>query len=147
MNVGTYCKHRVVTIGPEVDLAEAAETMRAQHVGMLVVIRPGERRPIGVLTDRDIVVQVVAKDLPPRLITVGDAMTRDPIVAHENDALSRVSEEMRCKGVRRVPVIDTHGDLVGIIAADDLLDLSAAMLFNLSAANHKEQTAERRRRS
>ena len=147
MNIGTYCKHRVVTIAPHADLAEAAELMRTQHVGMLVVLRPGERRPVGVLTDRDIVVEVVAKDLPPRLITVGDAMTCDPVVVHDDDTLGRVTEEMRAKGVRRVPVVDRRGDLIGVIAADDLLDLSATMLFNLSAATHKEQCAERQHRS
>lgn len=147
MNTGTYCKHHVVTIEPQADLAEAALRMRSNHVGLLVVVNPDESRPIGVLTDRDIVVQVVAKDLSPRMITVADAMTPDPVVARELEPLSTVSERMRSKGVRRVPVVDEVGDLVGIIASDDVLDVSAAMLFNLSSAAHKEQCAERRQRA
>ncbi|MET0988292.1 MAG: CBS domain-containing protein [Steroidobacteraceae bacterium] len=146
MNVGTYCRHHVITIAPSADLAEAAACMRMSHVGLLVVVNPGERRPLGVLTDRDIVVEVVAADLPPRLITVRDAMTPNPVVARESELLSVVCERMRSMGVRRVPVVDDVGNLIGIVASDDVLDVSAAMLFNLSSAAHKEQSRERSQR-
>ena len=146
MNVGTYCKRHVVTIEPQADLADAAARMREGHVGLLVVVNPGERVPLGVITDRDIVVQVIAKDLPPRMITVRDAMTQPPVVTNERELLTAASERMRANGVRRLPVVDDRNQLVGIIAADDVLDVAACILFNLSHAAHKEQCSERRHR-
>ncbi|MET0986326.1 MAG: CBS domain-containing protein [Steroidobacteraceae bacterium] len=144
MNVGSYCHHRVITVHPQADLAEAAAHMRSNHVGLLVVVNPGDVRPIGVLTDRDIVVQVVAKNLSPAMITVADAMTRDVVIAHEEEPLTTISQRMRSNGVRRVPVVDDKGALSGIIASDDILDISATILSNLASATHKEQCSERR---
>lgn len=144
MSVSTYCKHRVVTIEPHADLAEAASRMRENHVGLLVVVNSGEDRPIGVLTDRDIVVQVVARNIVPGKITVADALTADPVVARDWESLSSISERMRSSGVRRIPVVNDKGALVGIIASDDIVDLAATMIFNVSCAVHKEQSMERR---
>ncbi|MET0659293.1 MAG: CBS domain-containing protein [Steroidobacteraceae bacterium] len=147
MNVGSYCHHRVITVHPQMDLAAAAAHMRSNHVGLLVVVNPGELRPVGVLTDRDIVVQVVARNLSPAMITVADAMTRDVVIAHNEEPLTMISHRMRSTGVRRVPVVDDKGALVGIVASDDILDILATILSNISSATHKEQSVERRSRA
>ncbi|MET0658908.1 MAG: CBS domain-containing protein [Steroidobacteraceae bacterium] len=70
MHVMSWCQHRVITITPQADLAEAAALMRSKHVGLLVVVNPGDTRPVGVLTDRDIVVEVIARNLSPAMICV-----------------------------------------------------------------------------
>lgn len=149
MNVGTYCRHRVITVDTKADLCEAARVMREEHVGMLVAVDADAQppRPLGVLTDRDIVVQVVAREADPRAIKVGDAMTRDPLTVRETELLTLVSERMRSHGVRRVPVVNDQGTLVGIIAADDILDIAAVLITNLSDCTHREQRTEARTRA
>src|SRR5688572_14675992 len=94
MRVADYCKHGVVTIGPDEAIAAAARTMREAHVGFLIVIEPGDlkRRPAGVLTDRDIIVQVVARGVDPQTVTVADVMSRQPIVASETDDLAEAAQ-------------------------------------------------------
>src|SRR5688572_9194655 len=81
MNVGQICQRNVVTVRASDDLSTAARMMREKHIGYLIVVEPtsqGERTPVGVLTDRDIVVAVVAQDADPRALTVGDVMTCNP---------------------------------------------------------------------
>jgi CBS domain-containing protein len=84
MKVGDLCQHEVVTIPPSAGLTAAARVMRQEHVGYLVVVAPmaeeGLRKVVGVLTDRDIVIAVVAREADPRTLTVGDVMTRDPLL-------------------------------------------------------------------
>src|ERR1700761_3940929 len=91
MNVGDLCQHEVVTIPASAGLSAAARVMRQEHVGYLVVVEPmpeeGQRKVVGVLTDRDIVIAVVAREADPRTLTVGDVMTRDPLLVNEHSSL------------------------------------------------------------
>jgi CBS domain-containing protein len=139
-------KRDVVTVDPDASVLEAARLMRAEHVGDLVVTGPG-RRPIGILTDRDIVVSVVAKDFEhlPKL-AVKDVLTPDPIVAMEDEDAETVLFRMRRGGVRRIPVIDRQGVLVGIFAIDDILELLADDLRGVVALVTKQRRVEESRR-
>jgi len=125
MNVGQVCQHKVVTIGASDDLATAARLMREKHIGYLVVVEPaaqeGKFVPIGVLTDRDIVISVVATELAPRSVSVGDVMTRKPTVALQEDCVGDALQEMRRIGVRRLPVVGAYGHLHGVLSLDDVL--------------------------
>lgn len=145
MLVHKCCQHHVITIEPEADLAAAAAAMRREHVGMLIVVDP-QRHPVGVLTDRDIVIQTVSNDTKARDVTVRDAMTPAPVVVYAEESIADVTERMRCVGVRRLPVVDNAGKLIGIIASDDVLDFLAAQVDNLAAIAKKERSSERRRR-
>jgi len=147
MNVGDICVRNVVTVRESDELTKAAAVMRERHVGYLVVIEPkaGESDfvPIGVLTDRDIVVGVVAKETDPKALRVGDLMTRQPVVANENSSLSQALGEMRNIGVRRIPVVGRGGVLVGVLSLDDILSAISEELLGVAGSVRKELTMEK----
>lgn len=106
-------------------LLDAARRMRELHVGCLVVVDgpAGEHRPIGILTDRDIVVGVLAQtDQKLHLLRVDDVMTQKVVVAREGEDLDEVLRRMRAKGIRRVPIVDSSGLLRGLLSFDDILE-------------------------
>lgn len=148
MNAGDLCNREVVFAYRDVRLAEAARMMREHHVGSLVVVvdRLSERVPVGILTDRDIVVAVVAKELDPRTLAVGDVMTREPLTIREQDDISDALRLMRDKGVRRVPVVTHSGALAGILTIDDLLELVAEELGDFARTIDRERVRETRAR-
>lgn len=146
MNVGRLCKRPVVTVTPQQDLIVAAQLMREKHIGSLVVVEE-YGRPIGVLTDRDIVISVVAKGANPSLLTVADVMTRDPTTADEGESVPNALRTMRHIGVRRLPVVGSKGLLTGVLSLDDVLDVLAKELAEVSGAVHNEQLVEGVQRS
>jgi len=148
MRVGDHCKRGAVTIGATADVIEAARAMRDYHVGLLVVLDESgpKRAPLGVLSDRDIVVQVTARELDPKSLTVRDVMTSRPVTAREDDDVHDLLQGMRMAGIRRVPVIDAGGALVGMIAADDIVELLAELMQDLCGSIHREQRVEREHR-
>lgn len=144
MNAGSVCKHGAVTVAPTDDLIAAAHVMREKHVGYLVVsdARIGGR-VIGVLTDRDIVVAVLAQEVDVRALKVGDVMTRDPLVIEAGQSIEVVLRHMREAGVRRVPVVDHSGALTGVLSIDDVLERIAEQLINIAGSIRNEQRMER----
>jgi CBS domain-containing protein len=148
MKVNQYCKRSVVSISSKADIVEASKLMREEHVGFLVVYETGDelKRPVGVLTDRDIVLQVMARGVDPSSVTVGDVMTRQPLTATEADELGEVLQAMRLSGIRRVPVVDARGTLQGIIALDDVLDLITGLMCDVAGSIKSEQRQEWRER-
>jgi CBS domain-containing protein len=150
MNAGTMCRHEVVTARTTDELMSAARLMRDRHIGYLVVVEPepvnDSLAPVGVLTDRDIVVAVVARDADPKALRVGEVMTRHPVVADEADDIDAVLHKMRRIGVRRLPVVGTRGQLVGVVSIDDILDTLAGELQQVTAAIRHEQRVEPRLR-
>jgi signal-transduction protein with cAMP-binding, CBS, and nucleotidyltransferase domain len=146
MTVGETCKHKVVTIRASEQLGTAARLMREEHIGYLVVVEPaaqeGELVPIGVLSDRDIVVSVVARDADPRSLCVGDIMTRKPTVALMEDTLPDALHQMRRIGVRRLPVVGDYGWLRGLLSLDDVLIKMSEELHGATGAIRKEWIVE-----
>jgi CBS domain-containing protein len=142
--IGEICNREVVFARRDETVRAAAQLMREHHVGDLVVVdeRDGRRVPAGILTDRDIVVGIVAKHLDPDVLAVGDVIGPELVIAKESDGVSETIELMRAKGVRRIPVIDAAGALVGIVTADDMLDLLAEELSGLSRIVSREQRRE-----
>jgi CBS domain-containing protein len=145
-NIGELCRRNVVSIRESEDLVAAARLMREEHVGYVVVVEPQmldqSLRPVGVITDRDIVIAVVAKEVDPRTLRVGDVMTRQPIVATEDSAIGAALQQMRRVGVRRLPVIGRCGNLVGVVSIDDLVGTIADELANVAGTIHNEQRIE-----
>ncbi|HEY6514725.1 MAG TPA: CBS domain-containing protein [Steroidobacteraceae bacterium] len=141
MNAGSVCKRGVVTVKPSDDLIAAAHAMREKHVGYLIVSE--HARVIGVLTDRDIVVGVLAQEVDARTLKVGDVMTRDPLLIEEDQSIEAVLCHMREAGVRRVPVVDRSGALSGVLSIDDVLERIAEDLLNIAGAIRNEQRMER----
>lgn len=117
---------------PEQPLAQAARTMIAGHVGSLVVVDDGARRPIGMLTDRDIVRGQLRLGADMFCLTVRDVMTPDPLTITADLGVTQAIQAMRVRGVRRAPVVDGSGEAVGIITLDDLLPAVARELGELA---------------
>jgi CBS domain-containing protein len=126
MTVYELCQRHVVTVRKHEDLTAAARMMRERNVGCLVVVEAagamGGERPIGMLTDRDIVTTVIARDSDPHCLTVGDVMTRHPVTVWATSTIDDALLRMRGSGVRRVPVVDDRGRLNGILALDDIFE-------------------------
>lgn len=147
MKVGDLCQQNVVTASPTTSIPSAARVMREAHVGYLIVVEPareeGAYKVVGVLTDRDIVVAVVARDADARALTVGDVMTRDPLIANESSPLEVTLTLMEEVGVRRVPVVNSKGALSGVLALDDALRTIASQLTKIAGCIGNEQKVER----
>ena len=150
MDVRSLCRRDVSTVRQIDELGVAAKRMRDAHVGYLVVAEPlplgGWSRPLGVLTDRDIIIEVLAKDVDPRTVTVGDVMTRDPVVVSEAHTLSFALQAMRRIGARRIPVVGAAGHLVGILSLDDVVGYLAKELHEASATVRHELEVEKAHR-
>jgi len=146
-----YCETEVVTATPKEGLWSVAQRMRDRHVGCVVVIpESGDRHqaPIGVLTDRDIVVGVLAQtDRHLHLVLVGDVMSPDPMLAFEDDDLSPTLVRMSCAGVRRIPVVRRDNSLVGLLSFDDLVAYVEDELSELATLVGREQEVESERRA
>jgi CBS domain-containing protein len=149
MKVGEYCKKAVVAIASNADAAEAAKLMRMQHVGFLIVHLEGDvlRKPVGVLTDRDLVVGVMARDVDPHAVTVDDIMSRQPLTANEGDQLNDLLQGLRLAGFRRAPVVDARGALTGIMTIDDAIEVITGLMCDVAGSIKSELRQERRRRT
>ena len=150
MKIGSVCNPEVVTIEPDELILDAAKRMRERHVGDLVVVRHagGGREPIGVLTDRDIVVGVIAKDVAHlATLKVGDGITSDPVCARDTEDVSVVLDRMRKHVIRRAPVVNAKGHLVGIFTLDDFLGLLADDVANVGAIVSRQRSFEAEKRT
>ena len=144
MAVGEICSREVVFVRRGESVRDAAQLMREHHVGAVVVVdeREGSRMPAGVVTDRDIAVAVVAKGLDADGVQVEDLMSGELVTAQDTEGIAECIARMRGRGVRRMPVVDARGALVGIVTADDLLDLLAEELAGLARTVVNEQRRE-----
>jgi len=144
MPVSEICNREVIIVQRETTVNEAAKLMRQHHVGSVVVVeeRKGVRVPVGIVTDRDLVVEVMAPDLVQMVITVGDIMGEKLVTVQDGMGIYESIRYMRVEGVRRLPVVDGKGGLIGILALDDLLELLAEELLELSRLVKHEQKKE-----
>jgi CBS domain-containing protein len=144
MLISDICDHHVITIEKDKSLTEAAKLMREHHVGNVIVVeRKGSKLlPLGIVTDRDVVIEVVATELDPGVITTEDIMLQTLIVVRDDAGLLETSKLMASKGVRRLPVVSKSGELIGIVTLDDLLEITASIFLNLTKSLSKEQKNE-----
>jgi predicted transcriptional regulator len=148
MAIGELCIRDVVYIARNESAADAARLMREHHVGSLVVLDPPQAggRPAGLVTDRDIAVGIVALGLDAERTPVEGIMRPGVARIEETEGIGRALELMKSEGVRRLPVVDSAGALVGIIAADDLLELFAEQMSGLAGMLSREFRRERQER-
>jgi len=144
MPVGELCIRQTVVAPRGTSIHDAAKLMREYHVGDLVVTDPtdGKRKPVGIVTDRDIVIEVLAQGLDPGRLAVEDIMSQDLVTVREQEGLFETIGKMRAKGVRRVPVVDSEGTLAGIVTVDDLVGLLADELGEVAKLISREQKQE-----
>jgi len=147
MSIRDLCECYVLTTSKDTSIYEAAQLMKKNNVGNVVVVdKENSNKPVGILTDRDIVIKIVADDGDARKISVGDAMTENLLVLRSFQGLNDALNMMCAKGVRRAPIVDSENNIVGIATADDLLILIAkeinklAYLINKQVASVKEKT-------
>jgi CBS domain-containing protein len=144
MRISEVCTSNVVCVGPVCTVREAAEIMRKNHVGSVVVVADDMLRqtPIGLLTDRDIAISVVAPGILPEVVTVGDVMSL-PVYTFDEDAdLLDATRCMRDKGVRRLVVTTRTGEVAGILTLDDAYAAITSQLTDLKRVVEREQVRE-----
>ena len=144
MTISAICSREVITVHRDATVLHAAMLMRQYHVGDVIVIedREGRAVPVGILTDRDIVIELVATDLDCRVITVGDIMLAHLTVVKEDVGIFEAIQLMSSKGIRRLPVVDKNGSLLGIVTLDDVLQLLAKEFDALAKLVRHEQKNE-----
>lgn len=143
MPISNLCSKQVVCIEKTATLQEAARLMKDQHVGAIVVIeRDGKNKPIGMITDRDIVISVVAENQTLNK-KVQDVMSTDIVKVIESKGIAEVVDQMENHGVRRMIVIDEFGDACGVVTADDILQLVARELNGLGRMVQRELENEK----
>jgi CBS domain-containing protein len=144
VNTGSICTRNVVTCRPDVSALDAARLIRNHHVGDLVVVAEtgGSHTPVGVVTDRDIVVSVVAKEVDPATLLVADIMSSPAITAYEWEDVWQVLRRMRLHGVRRMPVVGDMDELIGIVTFDDLVGAISELLSELGHVSGRQKFFE-----
>jgi CBS domain-containing protein len=144
MRVGEFCVREVIECTRKTSALELSQIMRQSHVGDVVVVdQPnGKKVAVGIVTDRDLAVEVMAKESDPALITAGDLMGRKLVTVGEGSDVYATAELMRYEGVRRMPVVDDQGGLVGIVTLDDLLKIIGEQLALLAQVIGRERFQE-----
>ncbi|MCK9394431.1 MAG: CBS domain-containing protein [Methylobacter sp.] len=144
MPISEFCNREVVFATREMSIPEAAQLMRQYHVGDLVVVDEitGKRVPVGIVTDRDIVIEIIARSLDLDDFSVGDIMSPQLVSVQEKEGIFETIRLMRTKGIRRIPVVNQAGGLEGIVSADDILDLLAEEMAELAKVAPREQQRE-----
>ena len=133
MQVGRIMSREIASLPREGSLLEAAKLMSEKNVGCVLVL-DSEERPIGIVTDRDLVVRGVAKGHDLADANVGSIMSAHPFTARRDEPIMLVARKMADKGIRRVPVVDEEGSVVGLVSVDDLLTVFISELSNVAAA-------------
>jgi CBS domain-containing protein len=145
MTVGKICNREVVITTPEATLIAVAKLMREYHVGDVVVVnaRGDEKVPVGIITDRDIVLAIVASEIDLDAVLAGDIMSHELLTAGEQESIWDVLQRMRSHGVRRLPVVNTRGGLEGILSVNDFLELISDELLALAQVATRQQQREK----
>jgi CBS domain-containing protein len=149
MNVGEFCNRTVIVAEAQDTVADVAMLMRDHHVGSVVIVagRTEPRTPVGIITDRDVTVCVVAEGLDASQTRAAEIISSALYAAREEQDIETVLQQMRARGVRRVPVVDDHDVLQGIFTFDDLVEWSAEHMLELSRLVQREIDREHNRES
>lgn len=132
MSIGNYCERPARTIGPEETVRAAAQRMAREGVGCLVVVADNE--PKAIVTDRDLVLEVFCNNLDASVVPVGEIAAGRLVSVREDASVAEAGRIMARHAVRRLPVVDEKGHLVGVVTADDMMRLVVGELAGLAAA-------------
>jgi CBS domain-containing protein len=143
MRVGELCSREVVVVEGQETVTQAARLMAEHHVGALIVVRRKGQAciPVGIVTDRDLTLRVLARERP-RTQAVTEVMSSDLLSAAEDEEIERALKQMRSRGIRRVPVVNSKGELLGILSYDDIVEWAAEGMRDLAQLLAREQQGE-----
>ena len=144
MNIDEICTREVIIANRSDSALEIAKLMRQYHVGDVVVVDrlDDQNIPVGIITDRDIVLELVAKEIDVSSVCAGDIMSTELLLAVESEQLSDVVQKMQARGVRRTPIVDERGGLIGIVTGDDLIEVISEQLGSLVSLVSKGEQRE-----
>lgn len=148
MRVGDICVRRVVTVERRTSVRDAIALMRDQHVGDVVITEPhpsGEA-PVGILTDRDIVLELLAREVDLDAVTCGDVMSYELATVDAEDEILDAIQAMQSRAVRRLPVLGHNGELAGMLSLDDLVAALSEAIGGLWPVVRRQQRVEKERR-
>lgn len=151
MEVGELCTRDVVTMTKDGSVYDAAQLMREYHAGCIVIVEPKSGAglagniPIGIVTDRDLVIEIIAQQVDIESVTVADVMSVDLLLAKESHDLWETLQRMRSHGVRRIPIVNDKQYLLGILSMSDAIEFLAEELGILSGFASSEVAHEKRR--
>jgi CBS domain-containing protein len=145
MRIGEICTREVVYCERTTPVVDMADLMRRHHVGDLIVTehRDGRLVPVGIVTDRDLVVEVLAQGIDPGSLTASDLMSKELATANQSEVIYDAIERMRAKGVRRLPVTDDQGCLIGVLTADDVTEFLAEELTGVARIGPRQVALEK----
>jgi CBS domain-containing protein len=148
MKTGDICTRKVVVARRSTALVDVAVLMRKNHVGSVVIVEEGDGKlPVGIVTDRDLVVEVIAAGLDAHTVTAGEVMSASLAVVRRDDDALWALKIMRDRGIRRLPVVDEAGAMVGIVSLDDLMEHVGTALGDIVQALGSERNIENWRRA
>lgn len=150
MKAADICTREVITCPSGTTVLEACKIMRVNHVGDIVAVEAtpdGKLRPKGIVTDRDIVLEVLAREVDAAKLFVDDVMSSPLVVVYDWEDVWQVAKRMRLHAIRRMPVVAENGELVGVISLDDLLDSACALLSELSLVAGRQPHFELKQRA
>lgn len=149
MPVSECCNVNVVCCEADTLIPEVAALMRKHHVGDVVVIeaQSEKRVPVGIVTDRDIVIETLALQVDASSFSAGDLMSMPLATVQQDAGIVETLRLMRSHKVRRVPVVSPSGALFGIVTADDLINLLASELSMMTDAIVDQPLREARLRT
>lgn len=149
MHIGEICTRGVVTCKRDTSALELAQLMRERHVGAVVVVdeHQGRARPVGIVTDRDLVVEVMACSVEPGMLLAADLIVADPVTAVDTELVFDAIWHMRRTGIRRLPVVDVQGNLMGILTTDDVTRFLAEQLSGVATIVPSQLKREEAKRS
>ena len=147
MRVGDICTRNVISVNADDSVYAAAQKMREQHVGDVIVVKDDQERCIGILTDRDITIEIVANRIDPETLSVRDIMSDEVLMVDEDEDILEAMEMMSRAGVRRLPVMNEARALSGVISVDDIIGTLAEGLLEVSTLAHRQRHREEHRRA
>jgi CBS domain-containing protein len=136
MSLGNLCRREIICVDLGTTVKEAVRLIGEKNVGCVVVI--GSDKPVGMLTDRDIVLRIINKGLDPQRTTVDNVMSKDIVALREDMGLFEALEQVKGKSIRRFPIVDANGALKGIMTLDDIIFLLGKEMADVSSIIEKE---------
>ena len=136
MSLGNLCRREVVVVNQGTPIKEAVKFMEEKNIGSVIVV--GSGKPLGIATDRDILLRVVNKGLDPEKSTVDDVMTKEIVTLKEGMGLFEALEQVKEKGIRRFPIVDARGNLKGIMTLDDIIYLLGKEMADVASIIERE---------